>query len=182
MWGWGKEVAFFILCSHLWDEVPRGGLKQEIWADQESYLYKDLMVGQGEKGRGWWMRSGHQSSGVETQTMNPLSLLGSILQRSGIWPEVRDLRNPDSILACWFSVFESTSPRCGNLGLTVKKKFFFFKSGKRTERAKALYWRLYKNCNFQGERSSFSPLNAHPFIHSLIHSHMKLCGRHYSEC
>lgn len=62
------------------------------------------------------MKSGHQSGGVKTQTMNTLSFLGSILQRPGIQPEVRDLRNSDSILACWFTVFESNSARCGNLG------------------------------------------------------------------
>lgn len=52
--------------------------------------------------------------------MNTLSFLGSILQRPGIQPEVRDLRNSDSILACWFTVFESNSARCGNLGEMFK--------------------------------------------------------------
>lgn len=33
----GERLLFFIFCFHLWDEAPRGGLRQEISADHESY-------------------------------------------------------------------------------------------------------------------------------------------------
>ena len=153
------------------NEVPRGDLRQEIWAHQESYHHENLMVGLGENRKKMvteiWAPEhwGWDSKNELPQLLGefPLKARNSTGGKRSEEPRL----HPRMLVYCLWEQLSKLWPPGRHRPIFF---FFFFAREGEKQTARPPFWKSYKNRTLNGKKSLFHPRHVHLFIHSFVHS------------